>query len=154
MTAILDGDLTILVGGAELTGWQRVELEFSVERYPRHCIIRMTDRDPGKITAVVAQFGSDLIPENLITEFVGIGVGKADIAIPIGGAMLSCATNNPEQKRRRANNAHLLTGYCDVVEPRTTNPGIRSIVASMSAIAVAAAATGARPIGMTYGRTT
>jgi DNA invertase Pin-like site-specific DNA recombinase len=30
-----DGDLTIRVGGAELTGWQRIELEFSVERYLR-----------------------------------------------------------------------------------------------------------------------
>jgi prophage tail gpP-like protein len=75
MTAILDGDLTILVGGAQLTGWERIELEFSVERYPRHCMIRMSERDPGKLTGVVAQFvpctvmiGGDLI----ITGFVDI----------------------------------------------------------------------------------
>jgi prophage tail gpP-like protein len=81
MTA--DGDLTILVGGAELTGWQRIELELSVERYPRHCIIRMTDRDPGKVTAVVAQFapctvmiGSDLI----ITGYVDIVEPRYDKA--------------------------------------------------------------------------
>jgi prophage tail gpP-like protein len=35
--ATFDGDLTVLVGGAKLTGWERVELEFSVEHYPRHC---------------------------------------------------------------------------------------------------------------------
>jgi prophage tail gpP-like protein len=73
--AILDGDLTVLVGGAMLTGWERIELEFSVEHYPRHCMIRMSERDPRKLTDVVAQFapctvmiGGDLI----ITGYVDI----------------------------------------------------------------------------------
>jgi hypothetical protein len=71
----IDGDLIVAVGGAALTGWERIELEFSVERYPRHCMIRMSERDPRKLTDVVAQFapctvmiGSDLI----ITGYVDI----------------------------------------------------------------------------------
>jgi hypothetical protein len=58
MPAILDGDLTIKAGSAVITGWQRVEVWISVERYPRHCIIRMTDRNPARLMEVVAPFQS------------------------------------------------------------------------------------------------
>jgi prophage tail gpP-like protein len=58
MPAILDGDLLIKAGGAAISGWRRIEVWISVEHYPRHCIITMTDRNPAQLMEVVAPFQS------------------------------------------------------------------------------------------------
>ncbi|WP_419900685.1 phage baseplate assembly protein [Roseomonas sp. USHLN139] len=53
-----DGELTLLVDGRRLSGWQEIRVSRGIERMPSDFSISMTERDPAKLDGVVARAGS------------------------------------------------------------------------------------------------
>lgn len=53
-----DGDLTLLVDGQRLSGWQSVRVSRGIERCPSDFDIRLTERFPGEAESVVTRAGA------------------------------------------------------------------------------------------------
>lgn len=69
-----DGDLTLAINGAAISGWMQIAVTAGVERCTRSFSIGMTERFPGEISSVVMQAGDPCVvkigPDTVITGFI------------------------------------------------------------------------------------
>jgi prophage tail gpP-like protein len=88
----MDDELTLSVGGRQLSGWSQVRVTRGIERCPSDFEISMTERYPGESTAFVVQpgdacevrLGADLVITGYVDR-VAYGIGAAQHTVMVVG---------------------------------------------------------------------
>lgn len=137
----MQDDLTLLVGGAQLSGWDDVRVTLGIERCPNDFDITMTERFPGELAgartvvnvgdACDVMIGTDLVIRGYVDRFVpSIGPGQHTIQISGRGRccdLVDCAAEWPGGQISASSALGVAQKLCDpygIKATCLTDPGI------------------------------